>query len=700
MPLLKSRIEHYGGSITKFGNGGYTSAYWSSTYLSWGNSYRSLSTTGIEYYFNDNGIPRCDGTVERYIRPVRDFGDEAEAYWVEPYLADGSKSASMEVSPEVTTTYDAVVVFGKDTIPLTGTVLVHESYKTDTLYEVVCKDTLPYNSKKSDLFTNLDISQVTNGYDTFSLNPHTIHGCDSIVTLLLKVVGDCENIFHDSICPIVTSFTPDPTKYDTTFYPGTTSGVFERHFTKIVEGSEMDSVVFYELTVMPEYNTDDELHLCLEEETTVIPYEKNEHVTITVTSGHIRVNAEDGYGIAIDSTDKANGNFVIVMQTDFGCDSLISLHIDTSSTRFDTVRRADIFHQNMAECTDRIISNPNGTTSYLPLSHYYNYSCSQQIFTPAEVGAAGPISTISFNYASTAAMTAKTDVKIYLAHTNKNYFTGNYDWVNPSSMTLVYDGELNCTTQGWNEFFLNQTFDYNGTDNLMVMVLDESDNGGSSSSFRYTNTPGGSYKSLYYYSNGSYWVTSSHGYRNTYRSDIRFYGCTDDNQYYTTVLAGKTFTVSEPGTYTITDTVTGSNGCDSITTRILIVYPPHEDEICDSTFTESQTWEDNVAGYCWYYNGENNCIAGKELDSYGYYEFPGKKTVDGVEIDTISYLKLTINPTYRDTKHGDDVPLRGTHRNHLLRERRHPLALPHGSQGHGHQHGHGCDRRHHRRRQG
>ena len=65
MPLLKSRIEHYGGSITKFGNGGYTSAYWSSTYLSWGNSYRSLSTTGIEYYFNDNGIPRCDGTVER-----------------------------------------------------------------------------------------------------------------------------------------------------------------------------------------------------------------------------------------------------------------------------------------------------------------------------------------------------------------------------------------------------------------------------------------------------------------------------------------------------------------------------------------------------------------------------------------------------------------------------------------------------------
>ena len=644
--VLKESIEEAGGNIDNFLV--YNNLYWSSTPSSSGNMFYTrrykASYYGAEYR-------AYDATTMYSIRPVRDFGEEATAYWLDPYLADGTKTSSMEVSPDHTTTYDAVVVFGKDTIPLTGTVLVHETFKSDTLYEVVCQSTEPYNSTKSSLFTNLDISTPTVDYDTFSVNPHTIHGCDSIVTLLLKVVGDCENFYHDSLCPLVTDYYFAP--FDTTFEPGTTSGVFEHHGSKTItiggETTTIDTVAYYDLTIMPEYHIPDELHLCLDEETTVFPYEKNEHVTITVTEGHIALTAETGYGITIDSTDKANGNFVIVMQTDFGCDSLTYLHIDTSVVKRDTIRSTDIFHLNTVECVDRIISKQNGSSYNLPVNNYYYYSCSQQIFTPSEVGAAGPISTISFNYASTTIMSEKTDVKIYMMHTSKNNFTGSSDWVSPSSMTLVYDGELNCTAKGWNEFFLNQTFNYNGSDNLLVMILDESGSyNGSSCTFYYTNTPSSSYKTLSYGSN-SYWTTSRSGNRYTYRSDIRFYGCTDEDVYYSTELAGKTFTVTEGGTYTITDTVIGSNGCDSITTRILVVEEPHKDEICDSTFTTDLTWVDNVGPYCWHYNGVDNCIAGKELDSYGYYEFPGKKTIDGVEVDTISYLKLTINPTYRDT---------------------------------------------------
>ncbi|MBR3558625.1 MAG: hypothetical protein IKN78_07115, partial [Bacteroidales bacterium] len=586
-------------------------------------------------------------TRSNYIRPVRNFGDEAEAFWVEPYLADGTKSGSMKVSPKVTTTYDAVVVFGKDTLPLTGTVVVHEKYDTDTLYEVVCQSTEPYNSKKSSLFTNLDISQVTHGYDTLSRTTHTIHGCDSTVALLLKVVGDCEHFYRDSICPIVTQH--DFLPFDTTFLPGTISGVYEHHGKKTVEGTEIDTVAFYDLTIMPEYHLTDDLHLCLEEETTVIPYTENEHVTITVTHGKITLVSDDAR-VVIDSTDKVNGNFVLRMTTEFGCDSLVTLHIDTSSVQFDTVRRADVFIANTPECTDRVIGAQNSTSFYYPLSNYYNYSCSQQIFTSAELGEAGPINTISFNYASATPTTSKTDVKIYLAHTTKNSFNDSYDWVSPSSMTLVYDGELNCANQGWNEFVLNQTFDYNGTDNLLVMVLDESDAWDGWYSFYSTSTPGGNYKTLYYYSSGSYWVPGSYGDRGSYRSDIRFSGCTEDNVFYTTEVAGNSFTVSEPGTYTKTETVTGSNGCDSTTTTILVVRPPYEDEICDSTFhAETQTWTDNVEPYCWQHLGASYCIAGKTLDEHGLYEFFGKDTIGGVEMDTTLYLKLTINPTYRDT---------------------------------------------------
>ena len=113
---------------------------------------------------------------------------------------------------------------------------------------------------------------------------------------------------------------------------------------------------------------------------------------------------------------------------------------------------------------------------------------------------------------------------------------------------------------------------------------------------------------------------------------------------YITEFAGHEFSVTEPGVLTFTDTLSGSNGCDSITTRILIVEEPYYDTICDRTFTPVQTWQDNVAGYCWYANGTANCIAGLVPDAQGYYEFPGQREIDGRMVDTVSYLMLTVLP--------------------------------------------------------
>ena len=662
IPLIADSVSKIGGNLSGFYTIGYH--HWSSSRYGSSGMYSLQGGEGGGYYggqmaTNTSSYMR----VKKHIRPVRNFGDDVEAYWIDPYVSDSIKTGSMVVSPEVTTTYDAVVVFGTDTFPLTGTVVVHETYNADTLYEIVCQSDEPFTSNKSPLFTDLDISQVTNGYDTISRTTQTIHGCDSVITLLLKVVGDCEHLYHDSICPIVTQH--DFAPFDTTFLPGTTSGIFEHHGVRVVDGVAIDTVAYYDLTIMPEYHFTDDLHLCLEEDTTVIPYSENEHVTITVTPGHITLSSDDA-SVVIDSTDNIHGNFVLRMTTDFGCDSLVTLHIDTAEVHYDTIYREDLFYLNTVECSDRSIGQEQVLSSYVPVCNYYQYSCSQQIFMSSEVGAAGLISTISFNYASTFPMTKKTDVKIYLAHTAKQTFTNTSDWTSPSDMTLVYVGDLNCTNQGWNEFVLNQPFEYNGSDNLMVMVLDESDDGDADAYFYQTNTSDN--KCLYYNSSGSYWVPSSYGYFNWSRSDIRFHVCTSDSVAYTTELEGTTFTVQTPGTYIVRDTVAGSNGCDSIIIRILIVYPPHEDEICDSTFTEDQVWEDNVGPYCWHYNGGTYCIAGETVDSYGYYEFFGKDTIDGMEIDTTLYLKLTINPTYRDTTaldfclYGNDTTITDTER--------------------------------------
>ncbi|MBR4648288.1 MAG: hypothetical protein IKO75_14350, partial [Bacteroidales bacterium] len=111
---------------------------------------------------------------------------------------------------------------------------------------------------------------------------------------------------------------------------------------------------------------------------------------------------------------------------------------------------------------------------------------------------------------------------------------------------------------------------------------------------------------------------------------------------YITEFANHEFTVTESGVLTYTDTLPGSNGCDSITTRILIVEEPHHDTICDRTFTPAQTWQDNIADYCWYANGTANCIAGMAPDAQGFYEFPGQREIDGRVVDTVSYLMLTV----------------------------------------------------------
>ena len=175
-------------------------------------------------------------------------------------------------------------------------------------------------------------------------------------------------------------------------------------------------------------------------------------------------------------------------------------------------------------CSDRTISAQDGNGYYTPVNDFYKNSRSEQIFTPAEVGAPGSITKLSFNYQGSNTMTKKTNVKIYLTHTTKDEFSSTTDWTT-TGLTLVYSGHLNCST-GWNEFVLDQEFAYNGVDNLIVVVDDESgDYGSSSNKFYYTNCTG--YKCLTFQSDSYTWTNASSktGTRRTYRPDIRFNVC-------------------------------------------------------------------------------------------------------------------------------------------------------------------------------
>ncbi|MBO7445390.1 MAG: fibronectin type III domain-containing protein, partial [Bacteroidales bacterium] len=176
----------------------------------------------------------------------------------------------------------------------------------------------------------------------------------------------------------------------------------------------------------------------------------------------------------------------------------------------------------------------NGTTTnyYIPVNNYYHYTYSQQIYLASEMGGPSDITSVSFEYSYGTAMTDKTNVDIYLGHTTQSAFTSTSNYIPATGLQLVYHGNLNCQ-QGWNEFVFDTVFHYNGTDNLVLVVDDNSDDyNGTAYVFRVHSA--GANRSLYYYSDSNNpspsdptAVSTNSSYSSGNRSNVKFGGDCD-----------------------------------------------------------------------------------------------------------------------------------------------------------------------------
>ena len=138
---------------------------------------------------------------------------------------------------------------------------------------------------------------------------------------------------------------------------------------------------------------------------------------------------------------------------------------------------------------------------YIPVNNYYNYTYSQQIYLASEMGGAATIDSIAFEYGYSSSSTVKTNVTIYLGHTTQSTFSGTSNYIPSTNLQQVYTGNLNCS-QGWNTFVFSTPFQYNGTDNLVLVVDDNSgDYDGSSYVFRAHDA--GATRTVYYYSDSN-----------------------------------------------------------------------------------------------------------------------------------------------------------------------------------------------------
>lgn len=179
-----------------------------------------------------------------------------------------------------------------------------------------------------------------------------------------------------------------------------------------------------------------------------------------------------------------------------------------------------------AACSNKTCGTGSSTNNGTPVNNFYNYTYTQLLFLANEINVTGgTIEKIGFQYGYSTAMTAKTNVTIYMANTTKSSFSNGNDWV-LTGLTPVYSGSLNCSGNGtWNDFTLNTPFDYDGG-NLLVVIDDNSgDYNNSSYVFRYTETSG--YTVLTTQSDGTHYshvggtAPSSGGY-NKKRCNTRF----------------------------------------------------------------------------------------------------------------------------------------------------------------------------------
>ena len=311
IPILSNAFEEAGGDI----KGMMQHTHWSSTRI--GTNVVTMSPIGNMLHY--------EGTDSCYVRPVRDFhGDTVRAYWVE-----SPPKADTTVSPLVTTTYDAHVIYQADTMTLTSTVTVHPTQNGDTLRETAFVSPQPYTSQVNPIFNQLDISEPGEYYFRKSLQ--AANGCDSVVTLLLTVSD--HKVYTDTLCSFTEEYYFAP--LDTVFLPGTISGRYVHHGTKVVDGVSVDTTAYFDLTILPVYEIYDTLVHCLYESEETLVYEPNEWVNITIAYGVVTV-ISTSEEVEVEVVEE-NREYLLRMQTAHGCDSLLYLHLNIHEVARDTI---------------------------------------------------------------------------------------------------------------------------------------------------------------------------------------------------------------------------------------------------------------------------------------------------------------------------------------------------------------------------
>ena len=255
-------------------------------------------------------------------------------------------------------------------------------------------------------------------------------------------------------------------------------------------------------------------------------FEEGHTITLApVMNGSISADhtmAMTGYTIYLEATPDTGytfGQWVVFKSDDIGTLVEVNEYNEFVMPPYDVTVSAFFAAPQSGEVT---VGSGTSTSNYLPATFNTKYSLSQQIYTPDEIGTAGAISSISFYKSSTDQGARSRTWVVYVKHTSKDAFDSDTDWETLEATDIVYSGSVSfATSASWITLSLTTPFEYNGTDNLLVAV---DDNTGSS----YTSN-----RSFYVYgtdANRALYVTGSTDYDPNSMGSVMGTRVTSNNQ--------------------------------------------------------------------------------------------------------------------------------------------------------------------------
>ena len=131
----------------------------------------------------------------------------------------------------------------------------------------------------------------------------------------------------------------------------------------------------------------------------------------------------------------------------------------------------------MAKAQTITIGEGNGMTDMVPYNTFYNYSFTEQIYLANEIEYAGAIKAVSFRLAYSYNTEYTSDIVVYLKNVSRSTFADTSDYEPVAEDNMVFSGPwtIPADYDGWVTITFDTPFLYNGIDNLMVAIDENSD---------------------------------------------------------------------------------------------------------------------------------------------------------------------------------------------------------------------------------